>query len=390
MKLDLEQSVPHEQTIELLKDLIRIPSVNPPGNEGLVAERLAAEFLGVGLKPELHEVMPGRPNLVVRLGSGSSPHLWLNAHMDTVATGDPLNWAHKPFGAEEVGGRIYGRGATDDKGGLAALSAALIAVARRGKPLRGTVTLTAVMGEELGNVGTRRLLKDGFKADMAIVGEYSSATRIAAGYRGCLWMAINTYGRAAHGSRPHEGVNAVMEMVKGVVPLLDDLRLVYQEAPQFLVSYPTVSINTIEGGVAVNVIPERCRAEVDIRLVPGQSSSAVLNLVQEALMQGSKQRPHLRYDVEVMQATEPFWTDSSEPLVSALADSIRETLAVDAAVFGKSGTSDGNVIAAALGIPVVAYGPGNGSGHGPDEYVDAQDVLDVANVVANTIYRLCG
>lgn len=376
--------------IPLLKELIRVPSVNPPGDELRVAERLAEEFRAAGLRPELREAEPGRPNVVVRVGSGDSPHIWLNAHLDTVTAGDFANWSYDPFAAVEADGKIYGRGATDDKGGVAAMSSALISLAAGGRNLRGTVTFTGVVGEEAGNVGTKKLLQDGFKADMAIVGEYTSARRIAAGYRGCLWLRITTLGRSAHGSRPHQGNNAIDQMTDIVIPALRRMSFDYKRATRFLVDSPTVSINKIDGGRLVNVIPEQCAALVDIRLVPGQGTEEVLNQVERALREAGAARPDFSYRLETVLASEPFWTDPSQDLVIAVERSIRNVLGTDAEVFGKSGTSDGNVIAGELGIPVIAYGPGNGSGHGPDEYVESQDVREVARVLLNTLTSLCG
>jgi succinyl-diaminopimelate desuccinylase len=374
------------RTISLLKDLIRIPSVNPPGNERSVAERLADELRAAGVEVELRDVLPGRPNLVARLGSGRSPHLWLNGHLDTVGIGEPEDWTHDPFAAEEVDGRIYGRGATDDKGGIAALVGGLLAVRRRDQPLAGTVSLTAVMGEEAGNIGTRALIASGFRADLAIVGEYSGARRIAAGYRGCLWLTVTTRGRAAHGSRPHEGVNAVDSMTETVLPALRRLEFEYEEALEFLVTSPTVSVNTIRGGRAVNVIPDSCSAEIDVRLVPGQRTGDALAAVRRAL----DACDGVPYSVEVLQSAEPFWTDTNTELVRSVRASIRDVLGVEADVFGKSGTADANIIASVLGIPVIAYGPGNGSGHGPDEYVEVADVVEASRVVEAAIVRICG
>lgn len=375
--------------VPLLKDLIRVPSVNPPGAELAVAQRLAAEFRAAGLIPELREVEPGRPNVVVSLGSGGPPHLWLNAHLDTVPVGDPAGWDHDPFGAVEVDGLVYGRGASDDKGGVASMSSALISLAMSGARLRGTVTFTGVVGEEVGNLGTKRLLRDGFKAEMAIVGEYTSARRIAAGYRGCLWLRVTTLGRSAHGSRPHQGNNAVYQMTEVVFPALKGLSLAHEHAPRFLVSTPTVSINRIEGGTAVNVVPERCTALIDVRLVPGQSVSEVLRQIETALSTAGAGCPDFSYTLETIQASQPFWTDPSHALVEAVGSSVGEVLDSEVEVFGKSGSSDANIISGELGIPVIAYGPGNGSGHGPNEYVEVRDVREVAAVLVCTITALC-
>lgn len=383
-------TVDRERTIALLRDLIRIRTVNPPGNETEAALRLVREFEGESLECRLQEVAPARANLIVSVGDGGGPHLWLNAHLDTVSEGDAATWTRNPFGAEEVDGRIYGRGATDDKGGIAAMAGAMLAVARSGVRLRGTASFTAVVGEETGNIGTRHLIASGFEADMAIVGEYTSASRIAAGYRGCLWLRLTTRGRGAHGSRPNEGVNAVYHMTDIVLPAIRNLSLPHEPAPDFLVRKPTISVNRVVGGEAVNVIPDRCSAEVDIRLVPGQASSAVLQQIRELLDQCRRQHPELQVEIEVLQASEPFWTDPDSELVQGVGRCIARQLGTPPSLFGKSGTSDGNVIAASLGIPVIAYGPGNSSGHGPDEYVETEDVLAAAGVLAASIVELCG
>jgi succinyl-diaminopimelate desuccinylase len=381
-------AVDRDEVVALLRELVRAPSVN--GDEEAPA-RIVADRLGAGgIDARLDHVAPGRPNVLAELGRGEGPTLLWNAHLDTVPVGNRDAWTTDPFGAELRGGRIYGRGASDDKGGVAAMAAAAIAVAKTGG-VRGRLRLAFVMGEETGHRGTRAALARGLTADLAVVGEWSGSARIAVGYRGALWLAVETRGRTAHGSRPARGLNAIDLMTGQVLPRLKTLPMVFARDPVFMIQEPTWNVGTIEGGVATNVVADHCRATVDLRLVPGQDPEQVLGQIRDVL-------DRLRYpggeparvDLAVLNAIGPFVTATGEPVVSTLATSIEDLLGVPAAYVGKTGVSDANVLAHEGGIPSVAYGPGNPSGHEPDEYVEQSELIRCTEVLALSALRACG
>lgn len=382
------QAVDESEVVALLRALVRTPSVN--GDEEAAAQVVAEYLERAGIAPRLDYLEPGRPNVLADFGRGEGTTLLWNAHLDTVAIGNREAWSADPFGAELRDGRIIGRGASDDKGGVAVMAAAAAAIARTG-PVCGRLRLAFVVGEETGHVGTRAAVARGLTADLAIVGEWSGSARVGIGYRGALWLAIETRGRSAHGSRPARGLNAVDLMTEQVLPRLKSLPMTFARNPIFMIQEPTWSVGTIAGGVGTNVVADYCRATVDLRLVPGQDPQAVLTQIRERV-------EGLRYpngepgkvDITVLSAVGPFVTPVEHPVVATLSASIRDLLGVEPGYFGKTGVSDANVLAHEAAIPSVAYGPGNASGHEPDEYVEVMELVKCTRVLAVAALRSCG
>jgi succinyl-diaminopimelate desuccinylase len=374
----------------VLRDLVRVPSVRPHDTEEKAALMVAEYLEQSGIATRLDYIEPGRPNVLADIGHGNGPVLLWNAHLDTVPPGNLARWTSDPFGAEIRDGRLYGRGASDDKGGVAMMAAAAAAVARAGG-VQGTLKLSFVIGEETGHVGTRAALARGLAADFAVVGEWSGGGRIGIGYRGALWLALETHGRAAHGSRPMRGLNAIDVMTEQVLPRLKATPMAFERHPAFMIQEPTWNIGTIEGGLSVNVVADHCRASTDLRLVPGQDPAAVLEVLRERLKD-------MRYpngdpapvDITVLNSVGPFVTPVEHPGVATLAASIRDVLGREPEYFGKTGVSDANVLAHEGKIPSVAYGPGNASGHEPDEYVEIAELVRCAQVLAVAALRACG
>jgi acetylornithine deacetylase len=383
-------AIDEDGVVALLRALVRTPSVNPPGEEGAVASLIAERLEAAGIPARLDEVEPGRPNVLAELGAGEGATLLWNGHMDVVPVGNRDAWTSDPFGAEIRDGRLYGRGAADMKGGVAAMMAAAMALQRTGG-VRGRLRLAFVMGEETGHHGARAALRRGLAADLAVVGEWSGSARIGIGYRGALWLEIETRGRTAHGSRPMRGLNAIDLMTEQVLPRLKATPMRFERNPVFMIQEPTWSIGTIAGGVSTNVVADVCRATTDLRLVPGQDPDAVLTLIRERLAglayPGGEPAP---IGVRVLNKIGPFVTASDHPVVTTLGGSIRDVLGAEPALFGKTGVADANVLAHEGGIPAVAYGPGNPSGHEPDEHCDLEELVRCTRVLAVSALRACG
>lgn len=391
---ELEQKVLDQITeaevVALLQEITRINTVNPPGNEAALAQVLKAKLDQEGIPAELQYVTENRANLIATLaGTGTGPTLLYNAHMDTVPVGDRANWKVDPFAGEIIDGKIYGRGVADDKQGVAAMIMAAIALKRAKVPLKGTLLVTPVMGEETGNIGTLHLLENGLQADMAVVGEWSSHRKIALGYRGSLWFKLKTYGKTAHGSRPSFGINAIDHMTELVLPHLKSLTFDYEPTEIFLINYPTLSVNVISGGVKTNVVPDYCEVEVDMRLVPGQKPAEVEAQIRAALKNLEKLHPDLHVEMEVFEQSFPFQTPVDSELVQVLTQAVTDVTGEAPEYMGKTGCSDANPLSAA-GIPVVAFGPGNPSGHEPNEWVEIADLVKVTEILALHALRICG
>jgi len=233
--------------VALARELVRIDSRNPalapdsPGEQA-AARSLAATLESWGLSVEVHDAAPGRPNVVARAGRGRGRSLMLNGHLDVVGI---EGMTHAAFGGEERDGRLYGRGAADMKGGLAAMSAAAARAAARG--IAGEVIVAAVADEEHMSMGTRELLRRGVRADAAIVAE-PTGLAIMPAHKGFAWIEIEVRGRAAHGSRYDVGIDAILEST----PLLDELSRLEREVLPMrshpLLGRPSLHVSTIEGG----------------------------------------------------------------------------------------------------------------------------------------------
>jgi acetylornithine deacetylase/succinyl-diaminopimelate desuccinylase-like protein len=204
-------------------------------------------------------------------------------------------------------------------------------------------------------------------------------------------FAVETRGRTAHGSRPMRGLNPVDLMTEQVRPRLKATPMTFERNPVFMIQEPTWNVGTIEGGVGANVVADRCRATTDLRLVPGQDPAAVLELRRERVLD-------LKYrngepapvEITVLNAIGPFITPSEHPVVATLASSIHDLLGVEPEYFGKTGVSDANALAHKGKIPSAAYGPGNPTGHEPNEYAELTEVVRCTKVLALAALRACG
>jgi len=380
-----------DEIVQITQKLVRINSVNPPGAEEKVAKTVVDLLRSEGIGTEIQDVEPGRPNALGIVGSPKDrPRLVLCAHTDTVPFGDLTQWKHAPLDAEIEDNKLWGRGATDDKGNLAAMIAALIGIQRDGSPLTHPVVLAAVCDEEVSHKGIHAFLAHQWsKASMSLVGEWSGATRAILGYRGALVVELIVHGRGAHGSRPEYGVNAIDKMVELVLPCLRETPLEYESTELFEQRHPTFNLGIIEGGTKVNMVPDRCRALLDIRIMPGQLPQDVFKQLSKALDALQEREEDLSVDVKLCSATDPFLTPEDTPLVEQLAASIQTVTKTKPSFFGKSSTCDANILSKALGIPVAVYGPGNPSTHGPNEYVDIPDLVDSACVLYEFTRRVC-
>ncbi len=384
-------SIDPNETIAFLQELVRIPSINPPGDvrEAIaVCQRVLAE---AGFICETVERDPLMPNLIASFGDGDGPVLCFNAHVDVVPTGEISAWTHPPFAADLADGRVYGRGAGDDKASVTAQVMAGVALARAGIVPRGRLIINEVADEEVGGVqGAAFIVADGLiRADMVIVGEQTE-NRVCVGEKGSAAQVVTVYGRAAHGALPWEGANAIEGAARIITALQDRLwpRLAERTHEYFHPS--SASINMIDGGVKSNVVADRCSFLIDRRLVPGEDPAAagseIAAIAEEAIagipgLTVTVENPH-----EVRAAT---MADPGSTLVtSMLAANAR--LGLDEHLTGFSMASDGRFFAAA-GMPTIIYGPGDPKlAHVPDEWVGVDEVLDATRAYALAAVAILG
>ena len=269
----------------ILQRLVRIPSQT--GEELAAAEAFGGWCADAGLEVMLQEVAPGRPNVIARWKVGRGPHLLLTGHLDTVPIGE--NWTRDPFGAEVDGGRLYGRGACDMKGGLAAILGAIVDLRDRGQEPAGDVTLAAVVGEEENSAGTRALVARGIQADCAVLAE-PTAMQLVVGNRGLLNFRVLVKGASAHASSPELGHNAITAAAR-IVLELESVGEELAGRPHPVFGPPRLTVGTIHGGTRPYVVPDRCEIEVDRRLNPGETAEQVVGEVEAAIAR-TRQRLH--------------------------------------------------------------------------------------------------
>ena len=260
------------EVVDLLRDLVRIDTTNPPGNELQLANALAAWLRHRGIEAVIDEFEPGRANLSAQVqGARPGRTLMFNTHMDVVPAGD--GWARSAFGGDIQDGSIYGRGSADSKGSLAAMAAAMVALAEGPDGFAGAIQLSAVADEEVNSRGARHLLLTA-RPDAVIVGEPTDL-RLMAAHKGSLRPVVEVVGRSSHAALPHRGLNAI-EAVAALLARLDGLRERLAARSHALVGRPTVVPVLVEGGEAPNMVPRACRVTFDRRLVPGETQEAAI------------------------------------------------------------------------------------------------------------------
>jgi acetylornithine deacetylase len=350
----------------LLEELIALPSVNPAflparhphAGEGRVAEFLAAVAASAGLEVEFQRALPHRPNLLARLLPKSKPsqRILLAPHLDTVNVVDD-----RQFSPRRKGGRLYGRGACDTKGSVAAMLTALCELARSPqRPAKTEIVFAGLVDEEHAQSGSRALVGNGFKADLAIVGE-PTRLEIVTAHKGSLWLQVETRGKAAHGATPQIGRNAVHAMARIVDFLETDYAAQLRRRQHPLLRHATVSVGSIAGGSQPNIVPDRCVISVDRRTLPGETEAAVCRDLERLL-----RNENLPASVTSQKFAPcvPLETNVKLPLVRQFLRSTGQARPVgvnffcDAAILGHGG------------IPSVVFGPGDiAQAHTADEWI---------------------
>lgn len=254
------------ELIELTSELVSIRSENPPGEQKEIGKFLESKMKEIGLQTESYELEPGKPNIVGTLvGKNPKPVLMFNGHVDTVPVGDTARWRSDPFEGVVRDSKLYGRGAADMKGGLAAMIHAVRNIAESETGLKGTVLVACVVDEEVTGYGTKSLVEKGYTADFAIVGEPTELSVLTA-HKGVLEFNVTTTGISAHASTPRKGLNAIYKMgnvLRAIEKNLDEL----ERTSHPLVGSPSINVGKIHGGVASNVVPERCEIAVERRIL---------------------------------------------------------------------------------------------------------------------------
>ena len=372
---------------QLLSDLVSINSINPdlvPGSpgEGEIAHYIADWLKRAGLEVELVESVSGRPNVVgIARGTGGGKTLLLNGHMDTVGVAGMID-GHQP---RLDGGRLYGRGAYDMKGGVAACMLA-IAEARK-QNLSGDVIFTGVIDEEYASVGTMDLANR-FRADGAIVAEFTELQLILA-HRGFVWLEVEAIGKAAHGSRPDLGVDAIVKMGK-VLTEMENLDQKLRANPTHpLLGSGSLHASLIQGGQELSSYPERCLLSVERRTLPGETPEAVEGEFLQILQNLRQSDPSFHAIVRRGIDRAPLETREDADIVRALQTASVKLLNHPSQIAGVQFWTDAAVLSAA-GIPSVLFGPSGSGAHAVEEWVDLASVKTCAEIYLATAMSFCG
>jgi acetylornithine deacetylase len=387
--------IPFADPLSLTRALVRVDSRNPalvPGapGEAECARLLAGVLREWGFAVEVQEAAPGRPNVLARLGraEAGAGALLLNGHLDVVGT---EGMTHAPFDAEERDGRLYGRGATDMKAGVAAMCAAA-ARAHAAGALRGEVLVAAVADEEYESVGTRALVgllrERGASYGGALVTE---PTRLAVmpAHRGFAWYTVTVHGRAAHGSRYDIGVDAIRHagLLLAELDVLDEEELP-RRAPHALLGRASLHASLVEGGIGLTTYPDRCVLRLERRTIPGESAAGALAEIEAACARVRARRPAFRADVALDFAQPPSDVATDAAVVRALEAALRAS-GEAAPVAGMSAWTDAALLNEA-GVPAICFGPGDiALAHAAEEYVEVGEIARATDVMQGFVSAWC-
>jgi succinyl-diaminopimelate desuccinylase len=403
------------EIVQFTSDLVKIPTVNPPGEEYDACARFLGEYLARGSFTVEYIAAEGRAehtpkhpriNVVGTRRGGAGPVVHLNGHIDVVPAG--AGWTVDPFGGLVKDGKIFGRGVCDMKAGIAASVFAVEAIARAGVELPGTVEISGTADEESGGfAGVAYLAETGRirkgRTDFVIIPEPLNVDRICVGHRGVYWFEVTARGRIGHGSMPFLGVNAIDGMGRllqavreTLMPALAARRTAVPVVPA-PARHATININGIEGGQEVDgiqtpCIADLCRAVFDRRFLIEEGFDAAKQEIAALVAQVAATAPDVRFDVRDLMVVHPTRTPDDSPVIGSLARSIRRVLGKNAELIASPGTYDHKHVARIAGVPhCVAYGPGElEQAHQPDEYCRIDDLVNATKVLALATLDLMG
>ena len=405
-----------DELIEFTRELIRLPTVNPPGDgyaacAETIGRRLSAcgfdvQYLAADDRPE-HTARHPRINVVGhRRGRSDRPLVHLNGHFDVVPAG--AGWTVDPFEPIVRDGRIYGRGSCDMKAGLAAAVYAAEAIRRAGVELNGTVEISGSVDEESGGfAGVAWLAQRGYisanKTDFVIIPEPLYVDRICIGHRGVYWFEVTTHGRIAHGSMPFHGINAIDHMASVIErirrELMPQIAARTTEMPVVPQSarHATLNINGIDGGqpvagIQTPCVADVCRAVFDRRFLIEEGFDTTRREIISLLDRAAAEIPHLRYEIRDLMVVHPVRTPADSPLIGVLDRGLRRVLGKSGGLVASPGTYDHKHVVRIGGITnCVAYGPGVlDLAHQPDEWCGVDDLLNATRVLALALLDLTG
>jgi acetylornithine deacetylase len=381
--------IDERELLQALQDLIRIESVNPElagmGNgEYLIAKHIGKNLATMGLEVHYQEIKPKRVNVIgVLKGSGKGKALMLNGHTDTVGITrmdiEPLN----PVFRE---GKVYGRGSFDMKGGLAAMIIAVKTIIDAGLKPKGDVILAFVADEEYLSLGTEVLVRE-YPADAAILCEPTNL-KVCIAHKGFAWIKVEIFGKAAHGSRPDRGIDAIVKAGKFLTRIeeLGKGALIQKKHP--LLGSPSIHASLIKGGTELSTYPDYCLIELERRFIPGESAKTIEAEMQTLIDDLTSKDEQFKAKCEVTFSRPPLEVARDHEIVEALTRAYANTLKKAPEFIGVGGWMDSAILAEA-GVPSVIIGPAGEGFHAASEYVDFASLVTLTKILVDTITDYC-
>lgn len=366
-----------QQKLQILKDIININSTN--GHEEQVANYLQKLLAECNIQSEKVQYDTDRASLVSEVGASGGRVLAFSGHMDVVDAGDTSKWTFPPFEATESEGKLYGRGSTDMKAGLAAMVIAMIELQEENTKLNGKIKLLATVGEEVGELGARQLTEEGYADDLdgMVIGE-PSGPQIVYAHKGSINYTVKSTGKNAHSSTPEFGVNAI-----------DNLLLFYNEVEKFTKSVNVTNeilgdfihnVTVIDGGNQVNSIPEKAQLQGNIRSIPEMDNETVKQILVKICNELNKQE-NVKLELIFDFDKQPVFSDKNSNLVNVAKSVAKDILKKDIPLLGISGTTDAAEFTKAKKVfPVIIFGPGNDTPHQVNENVSIDNYLEMVDV----------
>lgn len=380
--------IDEDSLVNLTSALIAAGGENPGGTEQCTVNVLSRACEAYGLDVSTVEVAPGRPNLSATLPGGGRPGVMFLGHSDVVPAGD--GWNHGPFNPVREGDRLYGRGSTDMKGGLAAVVLAMAALKNSGVTLSGPVRLACTVDEEDLGIGIRALTAAGPDGnfDACVVAEPTDLETVI-GCRGDSYIEMTVTGKSAHSGRPADGRNAISAAAKVIALVLEDharLNSVQDE----LLGAGSWNIGTIDGGTGVSMVAARCRVGIDRRLMPDEDPEALVEELARRVRAAGIDEDGIAVSFEVTMAMPGFRTAAEHPLVDQSVKAIRDAGGGDSRIGGWTAACDGGFISRDFGIPTIVMGPGglNDQAHQVNESVSVSELTAAARAYALICLRM--
>ncbi len=390
---DLLNQIDPVEVVRLLQELIRERSDYPPGDCRNAMRIVVDKLAQAGIPYEIHTAREHQPNLVACLGDPEKPvNLMFHAHIDTVPAGDEERWSTPPFEGHVVDGKIFGRGAGDDKSSVVAQIMALIFLARSRVHLDGKLAVVIVSDEESGGeYGTRWMHQQGLLQTQALIVGEQTKNQVAIAERVACGIDLTVFGKSAHGAMPWAGENSILKTARALTWLQDHYFPVLEQRKHPVLPPPTLNIGRINGGIQWSIVAERCKVEMDRRLLPGETREQAVEELHQALDEYSQTVEPLKYELFSQgDVAANINTNPEDSFVKLANQTLTDITGDKRSLTGYLQTSDGRWFAKD-GIPIILFGPSDPSvAHATDEFVTIDQLVEATRFLTILAYRILG